>query len=96
MENALKNLKRTYPNMPQDVLKLIYKYRLDKSRVLIKSGLPRDLQEIIEARVRLAGELPSSFIKYLPSMGKSFYAKKRRARERVKIGEYVESGVMEE
>jgi len=28
------------------------------------------MQEIIEARVRLAGELPSSFVKHLPGMEK--------------------------
>jgi len=43
MEQAFKNLKRTYPNMPRDVLKLIYKYRLKRSRVLIKSGFLRDI-----------------------------------------------------
>jgi len=80
MENALENVKRTYPNMPQDILKLIYKYCLERSRVFIKSGLPRDLQEVIEAMVRLAGELLSSFVKHLPSMGRSSYAKKRRAK----------------
>jgi len=80
MEQALQNLKRTYPNMPHGVLRLIYKYRLERSRVFIKSGLPRDLQELIEVRVRLAGELPSSFVRHLPGMGKSSYAKKRRAK----------------
>jgi len=30
--------------------------------------------------VRLAGELPSSFVKHLPGMGKSSYAKKYRAK----------------
>jgi len=81
MENALENLKKTYPNMSRGVLRLIYRCRLEKSRVLIKSGLPRDLQEIIEVRVHLAGKLSSSFVKHLLGMGKSSYAKKRRAKK---------------
>jgi len=84
MENALENLKRTYPNMPRDVLKLIYRYHLERSRVLIKSRLPRDLQEIIVARVHLVSELPSLFVKHLPGMEKSSYSKKRRAK-RIKV-----------
>jgi len=84
MEIALENLKRTYPNMPRDILRLIYKYRLERSRVLIKYGLPRDMQEIIKARVRLAGELPSSLVKYLSGMRKSSYSKKRRTK-RMKV-----------
>jgi len=80
MENALENLKKAYPNMPRGVLRLIYRCRLERSRILVKSGLPRDMQEIIEARVHLAGELPSLFVKHLPGMGKSSYAKKHRAK----------------
>jgi len=80
MEQALANLKKTYPNMPRGVLRLIYRCRLERSRVLIKSGLPRDLQEIIKARVRLAGELSSSFVKHLPGIGRTSYAKKCRAK----------------
>jgi len=84
MENALENIKRTYLNLPRDVLRLIYRYRLERSRFLIKSRLPRDIQEIIEAKIHLASELSSSFVKYLPGMGKSSYSKKRRAK-RMKV-----------
>jgi len=66
--------------MPRDVLRLIYQYRLQRSRVLINSRLPRDMQEIIEAKVRLVGELLSSFVKHLPGMGKSSYSKKHRVK----------------
>jgi len=66
--------------MSRDVLRLIYQYHLERSRVLIKSGLSRDMQEIIEARVRLAGELSSSFLKHLSGMRKNSYAKKRKVK----------------
>jgi len=38
------------------------------------------MQEIIEAKVCLTGELPSLFVKHLPGMGKISYAKKRRVK----------------
>jgi len=66
--------------MPWDVLRLIYWYCLERSRVLINSGLPRDIQEIIEARVRLASELLSSFVTHLLGMGKSSFSKKHRVK----------------
>jgi len=72
MENTLKNLKSVYPNMPRDVLKLIYKYCIERSRVLIKYGLSRDMQEIIEARMCLASELSSLFCN-IPFFSTVFY-----------------------
>jgi len=47
---------------------------------LINSGLPRDIQEIIEAKVRLPSELSNSVVKHLPGMGKSSYSKKHRVK----------------
>jgi len=44
----------------------------------MKSGLPRHMQEIIEAKVCLTGELPNLFVKHLLGMGRSSYSKKYR------------------
>ena len=44
-------------------------------------GIPEDVRWIIEAKVRLAGESPKSFISHMPGTGKSSYAKKRRAKQ---------------
>ena len=43
-------------------------------------GIPEDVRWLIEAKVRLAGELPDSFSKHKPGLGKSTFAKKRRAK----------------
>ena len=45
------------------------------------NGIPKDIRWVIEARVRLSGELSDSFISYMPGLGKSTYAKKRRAKK---------------
>ena len=42
--------------------------------------LNTDIRWLIEAKVRLAGELPLKFITYMPGCGKENYARKRRAR----------------
>jgi len=67
---------KKYPNMSR--------YHLKRSRFFIKSGLSRDMHEIIEAKACLASELPSLFIKHLLDMGKSSYAKKCRVK-RMKV-----------
>jgi len=60
---------------------MIYKYHLERSRVLTKYGLPGDMQEIIEVRLCLADELPSLFVKHLLGMGKSSYSKKHKTKK---------------
>ena len=40
-----------------------------------------DIRQIIEARVRLSGELVDSYIPYMPGLGTSIYSKKRRAKQ---------------
>jgi len=89
MDNAFENLKKTCSNMPRNVLKLIYWYHLERSRFFIKFGLLRDMQEIIEAKMHLVGELPSSFVKHLLGMGKSSYSKKRKAKRMWVCHKYV-------
>ena len=43
-------------------------------------GIPTDIRWIIKARVRLAGESSDFFISHLSGLGRSTYAKKRRAK----------------
>ena len=47
-------------------------------------GIPEDIRWIIEAKVRVAGESSNSFVSHMPGMGKSSFAKKRRAK-RLKV-----------
>ena len=51
----------------------------------MRKGIPEDVRWLIEAKVRMAGEIPVTPEKRMPGMGKSTYAKKRRAKQ-VKVG----------
>jgi len=44
-------------------------------------GIPEDIRWLIEAKVQLSGESSNSFISYMPRIGKSTFAKKRRAKQ---------------
>jgi len=52
--------------------------------LLINHGIPEDIRRLIEANVRLSGESFNSFISYMLGIGKSTFAKKRRAK-RLKV-----------
>ena len=78
MEKALTRIKILFPTLPRNFLKDIYNCRLERLRALTLLGLPEDVRWIIEAKVRLAGEFQESFVKNMPGMGRSSYAKKRR------------------
>jgi len=80
MEANLTTLNNHFSTLPQDVLKKIYKCRIERMRALICLGLPEHIQWIIEAKIRLVDELNYSFIKRLPGLGRSSYSKKRRAK----------------
>jgi hypothetical protein len=43
-------------------------------------GIPEDIRWMIEAKVRLSGESSNSFILHMSRIGKSTFAKKRRAK----------------
>ena len=43
-------------------------------------GIPEDVRWLIEAKVRLGGEISDLNLSCLPGLGKSSYAKKRRAK----------------
>ncbi|KAK9187457.1 hypothetical protein WN944_018852 [Citrus x changshan-huyou] len=64
----------------QNALLTIYKARSERMRLLMRNNIPADIRWLIEAKVRLAGELPPKFIAYMPGCGKGNYARKRRAR----------------
>ena len=44
-------------------------------------GIPNDLRWVIEARIRLVGESSDLLTAHLPGLGKSKYARKRRAKK---------------
>ena len=81
MEETLSKLHRHFSSLPQNALMKIYKARVERMRLLMIHGIPNDIRWVIEARVRLTGELSDSFISYMPGLGKSTYAKKRRAKQ---------------
>ena len=80
MEEALAKLKMKFPTLPQDLLRKIYTCRLERMKTFKRLSLPEDIRWIIEAKVRLAGEFSESIVKHMPRMGRSSYAKKRRAK----------------
>ena len=80
MKECLAKLKNRFPTLPKDVLRKIYRCKLERTRGLMCKGLPEDVRWIIEAKVRLAGELSDSFFRKMPGTGRSSYAKKRRAK----------------
>ena len=81
MDNVISNLKKYFPSLPQNAVIKIYRARCERLRMLMHKGIPSDIRWIIEAKVRLAGESTNSFVNYMPGMGKSSYAKKRRAKQ---------------
>jgi len=80
MEEAIKNLKKQFLTLSRDVLKKIHKDRIERWVVLKSSCLLKDICQIIEAKVRLAGEFSNSLLKRMLGMGRSTYSKKRKAK----------------
>ena len=70
MEETLTKLRKHFPSLPQNALMKIYKARIERMRLLMLKNIPHDIRWVIEARVRLAGELSDSFISYMPGLGK--------------------------
>lgn len=75
----LAKFQNRFPSLPQNALLTIYKVRSERMRLLMRNNIPADIRWLIEAKVRLAGELPPKFIAYMPGCGKRNYARKRRA-----------------
>jgi len=80
MEENLAKLRIRFPTLPLDVLRKIDRCRTERIRLFMLKGLPEDIRWIIEAMVRLDGEFHDSFVTNMPGMGRSTYAKKRRAK----------------
>ena len=78
MEDILANLHKHFPSLPQNALKKIYRMRAQRMRMLMMNHMPVDIRWIIEARVRLSGEIVDSYIPYMPGLGTSIYEKKKR------------------
>ncbi|KAL6497185.1 hypothetical protein OROGR_029114 [Orobanche gracilis] len=79
MDSMLSNLRKYNPSLPVNIIKRIYRARLERLRVLMRNDIPEDIRWLIEAQVRLSGEF-SNLFKYMPGTGKSSFAKKRRAK----------------
>ncbi|KAL6535998.1 hypothetical protein OROHE_012842 [Orobanche hederae] len=80
MDSMLSNLRKYYPSLPVNIIKRIYRARLERLRVLMRNGIPEDIRWLIEAQVRLSGEFSNSF-KHMPGTGRSNFAKKRKAKK---------------
>ncbi|KAL6523496.1 hypothetical protein OROGR_017099 [Orobanche gracilis] len=79
MDSILSNLRKYYLSLPVNIIKRIYRARLERLRVLMRNDIPEDIRWLIEAQVRLFGEF-SNLFKYMSGTGKSSFAKKRRAK----------------
>ena len=84
MDTTLEKLKKYFPALPPNEIAKIYCARCARLRLLMNHGIPEDIRWLIEAKVRLSGESSNSFISYMPGIGKSTFAKKRRAK-RLKV-----------
>ena len=81
MDEVLEKLCKYFPSLSKHVLRKIYEGRCERLRMLMKKEIPEDIRLIIEAKVRLGGEIPKSLLtRYMPGLGKSTYSKKRRAK----------------
>jgi len=84
MDTTLEKLKKYFPALPPNTIAKIYRARCERLRLLMNHGIPKDIQWLIETKVRLSGESSNSFISYMPGISKNTFAKKRRAK-RLKV-----------
>ena len=80
MDNQFFNLRKQFPSLPQNALTNIYYAKFERLRMLMHKGIPADIRWLIEVKVRLRGEFSDALVSYMPGLGKSSYAKKRRAK----------------
>ena len=73
---TLAKLHKRFPSLSQNALLTIYKGLSEHMRLLMMNNIPADIRWFIEAKVRLAGELPPKFIVFMPGCGKKNYARK--------------------
>ncbi|KAL6550280.1 hypothetical protein OROMI_020768 [Orobanche minor] len=81
MEKTLKNIENQFPYLSKKEILKIYKCRAERMRLFMKYNIPHDIRFIIEAKVRITGESSEMPTKFLSGLGKSSYAKKRRAKK---------------
>ena len=70
INEILPNLHNQFPSLPQNALLTIYKAWSERMRLLMRNNITADICWLIEAKLRLAGELPPKFIVYMPGCGK--------------------------
>ena len=58
----LAKLNNQFPSLPQNALFTVYKARFERIRLVMRNNKPADIRWLIEAKVRLAGDLPPKFI----------------------------------
>ena len=80
MEETLVRLRNIFATLPKGMVRKIYDCRLKRMKVFMHLGLSEDMRWIIEVKVRLAGEIHESFVRFMSGMGRSSYSKKRRAK----------------
>lgn len=81
MEATISQLQRKrFPSLRRNVVKKIYLARIARLKLLMDNNMPTDICWLIEAKVRIGGESPDLLMKSMPGMGKSSFAKKRRAK----------------
>ncbi|KAL6514825.1 hypothetical protein OROGR_020404 [Orobanche gracilis] len=81
MEKALKNIEKQFPYLSKNAILRIYGARAEQMRLFMLHDIPHDIRFTIEAKVRIAGESFDLPTRFLPGLGKSSYAKKRRAKK---------------
>ncbi|KAL6514895.1 hypothetical protein OROGR_020474 [Orobanche gracilis] len=81
MEKALKNIEKQFPYLSKNAILRIYGARAERMRLFMLYDIPHDIRFTIEAKARIAGESIDLPTRFLPGLGKSSYAKKRRAKK---------------
>ncbi|KAL6553812.1 hypothetical protein OROMI_019485 [Orobanche minor] len=74
-------IEKRYPYLSKKMISKIYKSRLERMRLLMNNDIPFEIRLIIEAKVRIEGEFTATPTRFLPGLGKSIYAQKRRAKK---------------
>ena len=77
---ALSNLHKHFPSLPSNALLDICKRRTTRLKSLMLMGMPVDIRWLIEAMVRLSSEFSDRYVSFMPGLGRSSFAKKRRAK----------------
>ena len=80
MDDCLAKLKSRFPTLPRDVLRNMYRRRLERMRLFTIKGLPENVRWMIEAKARLSDVSHDLSAKRMPGKGRSSFSKQRRAK----------------